>query len=111
MDKTKIIEVIKSKPNITSLEDKEVEWFVDSAIRKCLNIRYPFDLDAEEGKVDKPFFHRWIIDASIAMIENVGVGNIKSYSEIGMSISYKDMTDGIPTTLINEMLSMAGNLL
>lgn len=109
-NKSAIIGIVKSKPNIQPLADTEVEWFVDSAIRKCLNLRFPFNLEATETLLDKPYFHRWITDASIAMIENLGVGNIKQYSEIGMSITYKEMTDGIPTSLINDMLAMAGTI-
>lgn len=110
MDKTQIIEIVKAKPNISPLTDTEVEWFVDSAIRKCLNLRFPFKLNAEVADIDFPYFHRWITDVTIAMIENIGVANVKSYSEIGMSITYAEMTDGIPKALINDMLAMAGTL-
>lgn len=109
MDKTKIIEEVQKKPTIT-LDYHEVEWFVDTAIRKCLNLKYPFKLDADVADIDRPFFHRWLIDASIAMIENQGIANIKAYSEIGLSIRYNDMVDGIPKSLINQILPEVGNL-
>lgn len=108
--KTDIIKIVKAKPNIQALSDEEIGWFVDSAIRKCLNIRFPFKLDATATDIDQPYFHRWLTEATISMIENIGVANVRSYSEIGMSITYREMSDGIPKSLINDMLAMAGTI-
>lgn len=110
LDKDKLIATIKSKPQLKTLEDTEVEWFLDSAVRKCLNLAFPFDKNATEERLAYPYYERWLIDATISMVQSIGVGNIKSYSQNGYSISYVNMTDGLSEDLINQIIPKAGTI-
>lgn len=112
IDNAKILSIVKRKPQIRILSDEEVEWFISSAIRKYISTKYPFsstfkDVDELVGNEIK-ILENWVISATIAMIESMGIGIIQSYSENGLSVKYATMIEGIPESLLDEIVPSAG---
>mgnify|MGYP003615234464 CR=1 FL=1 len=68
---------------------------------------YPFEEDLTEIVLSHTYDY-WVVMAAKEMYQNLGNENIRSYSENGLSISYKDMTNGLSMDLLNQLVPKVG---
>ena len=80
-----------------------IEMAIDLAIRKL----YPFKDDTSEIVLSHKYDY-WCVLAAKEMYQNLGNESIKSYSENGLSISYKELTNGVSNDLLNQLVSKVG---
>lgn len=56
-------------------------------------------------------YNYWVVQASKNMYESMGSDNVKSYSENGLSISYRDLQNGVSKELLNQLVPKAKALM
>lgn len=78
-------------------------------IAKDLALRTINPFDSELSKLLLPSkYNFWVVLASKEMYQNMGNENVRSYSENGLSISYKDLTSGISKDLLGQLIAKVG---
>jgi hypothetical protein len=68
---------------------------------------YPFTVDISVIVLPSKY-NMWIVQASKEMYQNMGNESVRSYSENGLSITYKDLTSGISKDLLSQLIPKAG---
>lgn len=79
------------------------------SISKDLALRtlYPFEEEFDELMLSHKYDY-WVVLASKEMYQNMGSESVRSYSENGLSISYKDLTSGISKDLLGQLIPKVG---
>lgn len=108
IEKTKILSNAKILLGIDDdAVDEVLKVFMDVAINKLLEERYPFDMSKTEKDLDGRF-NSWIARATRSIYESQGQMNITQFSQNGVQITYSNMVEGIDRSLINTIIPMAG---
>ena len=90
----------------STLTDDEIEKWLDLAEDVALRTLYPYNDDESLTVPDR--YSLWVVQASIELQKNKDVGNIDSYSENGISVSYTEMLGGLSANLRSELKPRAG---
>lgn len=110
LDRERIFQRVKLNVGVgnedTSLDDSLKE-IIEQVIDRFYSLKYPFDFDIDDEDVPKRF-NSWIVQASVSVFDSIGYANVRSYSENGVSISWQTMSDGISSSLINDLIPKAG---
>jgi len=89
----------------STLSDDEIEKWLDLAEDIALRTLYPYH-DDTETLPDK--YSLWVVQASIELYKNKDVGNMTSYSENGISVSYRELLGGLSANLRADLKPRAG---
>ena len=68
---------------------------------------YPFEEEFDEIVLSHKYDY-WCVLAAKEMYQNMGNESIRSYSENGLSITYKDLTSGISKDLLGQLIPKVG---
>jgi len=102
-----ILSQIKILLGITDTsKDSLLNLLISIAIDKALRTIYPFEEDFD-SLVLATKYNYWIVQAVQQMYQALGSEIVASYSENGLSISYKDIENGISLGLLNELTPKA----
>ena len=108
IDKLKILNDVKSVQGIQGTgEDAVLNVFIESAIGKLLELRYPFDFEKTEVDLAERF-ESWITRATRSIYDSQGQHNISQFSQNGVQITYSNMVEGIDQSLIDSIMPMVG---
>ena len=108
LDKVKILTDVKSIQGIQGAdEDAVLNVFIDGAIGKLLELRYPFDFSKTELDLD-PRFNSWVTRATRSIYDSQGQHNISQFSQNGVQITYSNMVEGIDQSLVDSIMPMVG---
>lgn len=88
-------------------QDSLLNLLLDMALDLAKRSLYPFKDDLEVIVLPHKYDY-WCVQAAKEMYQNMGNENVKSYSENGLSISYKDLTSGISKDLLNQLVPKVG---
>ena len=108
IDKDKILKDVKVIQGIDdNSEDELIKTFIEVAIGKLLEIRYPFDLSKTELDLEKRF-ESWITRAVRSIYDTQGSYNITQFAQNGVQITYSRLSEGIDESLIRSVMPYAG---
>lgn len=108
IDKDKILKDVKVIQGIEdNSEDELIKTFIEVAIGKLLEIRYPFDLNKTELDLEKRF-ESWITRAVRSIYDTQGSYNITQFAQNGVQITYSRLSEGIDESLIRSVMPYAG---
>lgn len=108
IDKEKILNDVKIINNIEDdSQDELIKTFIEVAIGKLLELRYPFDLSKTELDLEKRF-ESWITRAVRSIYDTQGSYNITQFAQNGVQITYSRLSEGIDETLIRSIVPYAG---
>lgn len=109
IDKTLILENSKKLLGIKGNDHDEIlNVFIDVAIGKLLELRYPFDYSIDESKIPSRW-NSWLTRAVQSIYESQGQHNITQFSQNGVQITYSRMEEGIDIGLIDSVVPLAGS--
>lgn len=110
--KKEILESVKSRVDLVDDEsqDKVLIGIIEDVTSKLLSLRFPFDETKGEIDVLKPRYISWVVRASKSVYDNIGFYNVRQYSENGLSVTFQQVLDGIPRTMIEEIVPFAGGI-
>ena len=108
IDRESILESVKT---IQGIEDDSLDEvlnaFIDVAVGKLLELRYPFDLSKTAQDLEKRW-ESWIVRAVRSIYETQGAYNITQFSQNGVQITYAKMEEGIDASLVASVVPYAG---
>lgn len=88
-------------------QDALLNLLLELARDLALRTLYPFRDDLSElvllGK-----YNFWVVQAAKEMYQNMGSENVQSYSENGLSITYRELTSGISKDLLGQLIPKVG---
>lgn len=108
IDKTKILDDVKALQGIEDTQfDEVINIFIEIAIGKLLELRYPFDFEKTENDIEDRF-QSWITRATSSIYDSQGQGNINQFSQNGVQVTYHRLEEGIDTGLIKSVMPRVG---
>lgn len=110
--KKEILESVKLRVDLVDDEsqDNVLIGIIEDVTSKLLSLRFPFDEAKGEIDVLKPRYISWVVRASKSVYDNIGFYNVRQYSENGLSVTFQQVLDGIPRTMIEEIVPFAGGI-
>lgn len=110
--KKEILESVKLRVDLVDDEsqDNVLIGIIEDVTSKLLSLRFPFDETKGEIDVLKPRYISWVVRASKSVYDNIGFYNVRQYSENGLSVTFQQVLDGIPRTMIEEIVPFAGGI-
>lgn len=110
IDKAKVLEDAKILIGVQDeSQDEVIKVFIDVAINKLIELRYPFDMTKDETDLE-PRWTSWITRATRSIYEAQGQMNITQFSQNGVQITYNNMVEGIDSSLVNSVMPFAGSV-
>ena len=88
-------------------KDDLLNLLLEISIDLAKRTLYPFVVEYEEIFLSHKYDY-WCVLAAKEMYQNMGNESIRSYSENGLSISYKDLTSGISNDLLKQLVPKVG---
>jgi len=102
-----ILSQIKLLLGITDTsKDSLLNLLIKIATDKALRAINPFE-DDFDSLVLPAKYNYWLVQAVQQMYQSLGSEIVSSYSENGLSISYRDIENGISLGLMNELTPKA----
>lgn len=91
-----------------NLKDNLLNLLIKIAKDKALRTLYPFEEGVDFENLVFPIqYNYWLVSAVQQMYQALGSEIVKSYSENGLSITYKDLQGSISKDLISELVPKA----
>jgi hypothetical protein len=87
-------------------KDTLLTLLLNIAADKALRVLFPFEENVDELVLPNKYNY-WVVQAAQQMYQSLGSEQIQSYSENGLSISYRDIQSGISGGLLNELIPNA----
>ena len=97
--------------NITDTsKDSLLNLLLKIAEDLALRTLNPFEEDIDSLVL--PYkYNYWVVQVAKNMYDSLGSEIVKSYSENGLSISYKDLQNGVSKELLNQLVPKAKALM
>lgn len=97
--------------NITDTsQDSLLNLLLKIAEDLALRTLNPFEEDIDSLVL--PYkYNYWVVESAKNMYDSLGSEIVKSYSENGLSISYKDLQNGVSKELLNQLVPKAKALM
>ena len=85
-------------------KDDLLSLLLETSKDLALRTMYPFKQDTSDLVLPLKYEY-WAVLAAKEMYQNIGNEAVQSYSENGLSITYRDLSSGVSNSLLNQLVS------